>query len=100
MSRPCTLIKQKETQLSGDQSLLSLLAEAGKEERAFAVRVVQAEIELLPVAHLVGDDDLLLEIKDRDTRSIDGQTRVLALRLEAVEDGGHGGRRRGGEGRK
>jgi hypothetical protein len=99
MSRPCTLIEQQETRLSGDQSLLSLLAEAGKEERTFAVGVVQAEIELLPVAHLVGDDDLLLEVKDRDTRSIDGQTRVLALRFEAVEDGGHGGRRRG-EGRK
>jgi hypothetical protein len=41
--------------------------------RTLAVLVVQAEVKLLAVAHLVGQDDLLLEVKDRDTRAIDRQ---------------------------
>jgi hypothetical protein len=41
--------------------------------RTLPVLVVQAKVKLLAVAHLVGQDDLLFEVKDRDTRAIDRQ---------------------------
>ena len=49
-------------------------------------RLEQAEVEVLPLSHVVGEDDLLLELEDRDSGSIDGQTGFRLLGFELVED--------------
>jgi len=45
----------------------------------------QSEIEVLALSHVVGEDDLLLELEDRDSGSVDRETRLRLLRLELVE---------------
>lgn len=58
------------------------------------VIVKHAQVKVLAVPHLVVQDDLALEVKDRDMSPIERHSGLILPRSPSVEDSRHGG---GGE---
>lgn len=52
--------------------------------------VVDSQIKIFPVPHLVREDDLPFEVEHRYVRAIEGHSRLVAPRTPSVEDRRHG----------